>query len=612
METALVGLFGYYGYVARGASDLCVIGANRLCDGVWNLSEVDPERGFCGPKADAEHTAEWTGNTLGLMMQIDYGNPLWIERSMKTGKLIRDLWTDYNDMGRRHFKSNFFGATQIGSGLQMNDSFINYRAISASTSVLAYNRNPTIGKLYTELADAWLYDSMRTDGGKPTGIIPAQVGWPDGRLGGVESPNWWSAVHQLERHPRTINYDWWNEKTKEGQKYKGYVGNLLMAAYQYTGETKYFDPFKAEFELAKKYGYEPIDTRKKKNWKLPKGDKGLTAKPGSELWVAARLQNTQTWPNIERMLKGRQGKVGIVRTKEDIIKTGIFIYNHLEKYWPMFTSEAGPTDRVGFKGIGDAFMIYTGGYRGGPLLKASVTYENTTKDFAAAVLGCDAQGMKILFYSMAPDARMINLVPWELEEAGKYRLVYGIDKNGDGETDKVVEKRDFFFKQVGSKIPIEVKPWTEYVIEIEQIERGRPSDALRPDPGLSVEDVNYNTKSQSITATVHNVGSKAVSNLKVAFYKGSPKTDGELIAVVTIPEIEAPNDLEPRMVTVSATYPISRGQQDIYVVLDPDGKFTNEITTFNNMAHAMLPKPPKQKIEKKTAGLKLNQGGYGP
>ena len=184
METALVGLFGYYGYVARGASDLCVIGANRLCDGVWNLSEVDPERGFCGPKADAEHTAEWTGNTLGLMMQIDYGNPLWIERSMKTGKLIRDLWTDYNDMGRRHFKSNFFGATQIGSGLQMNDSFINYRAISASTSVLAYNRNPTIGKLYTELADAWLYDSMRTDGGKPTGIIPAQVGWPDGRLGG--------------------------------------------------------------------------------------------------------------------------------------------------------------------------------------------------------------------------------------------------------------------------------------------------------------------------------------------------------------------------------------------------------------------------------------------
>ena len=56
---------------------------------------------------DAEHTAESTGDTLGMMMQLGYGNPTWTERRMKAGKLIRDLWTDYNDQNHRHFRSNF-------------------------------------------------------------------------------------------------------------------------------------------------------------------------------------------------------------------------------------------------------------------------------------------------------------------------------------------------------------------------------------------------------------------------------------------------------------------------------------------------------------------------
>ena len=103
-DVELVGLFGYYGYVGRGVSDLCIQGTGKLINGVWNLSEVDPEIGYSLPMADAEHTAEPTGNTLGMMMQLDYGNPIWIERCMKTGKLIRDLWTDYDAQGYRRFR----------------------------------------------------------------------------------------------------------------------------------------------------------------------------------------------------------------------------------------------------------------------------------------------------------------------------------------------------------------------------------------------------------------------------------------------------------------------------------------------------------------------------
>ena len=79
-DVELVGLFGYYGYVGRDVSDLCIEGTRKLVNGVWNLSEVDPETGYSELMGDAEHTAEPTGNTLGMIMQLDYGNPTWIER----------------------------------------------------------------------------------------------------------------------------------------------------------------------------------------------------------------------------------------------------------------------------------------------------------------------------------------------------------------------------------------------------------------------------------------------------------------------------------------------------------------------------------------------------
>ncbi len=393
-DVELVGLFGYYGYISRGVSDTCIEGTRNLVDGVWNLSEVDPTIGYCLPMADAEHSAEWTGNTLGMMAQIDYGNPVWIERSMMAGKLIRDLWTDYNDRGHRHFRANFLGAAQVGAGDRRNDSWINYRAVSPASAVLRYNGNPAIAELYVELAEAWLAAAMSTDRGKPKGVIPAEVSFPEGVSGGVNSPNWWTASHP----PGTVNHDW------QHQQYKGYLVDVLMLAYQQTGDARFLEPLRLEYELAVEHGHEP----------QPSGARGRGARradaengglePGSEAWAAAKLTGTEAWLDAERMIQGRQGALESTRTKAEIIETGREISAHLKTRWPLMTSEAGPTDRVAFVGIVFPFFVYTGGSMGGPLLRAAVTYENTTKDFAAAVLGADTQGLRIIYYSLARSA----------------------------------------------------------------------------------------------------------------------------------------------------------------------------------------------------------------
>ncbi len=596
-DVEMVGLFGYYGYISRDASPVCIQAADKLVDTVWNHSEVDPERGYSAGLGDAEHTAESTGNTLGMMMQIDYGNPIWIERSMKTGKLIRDLWTGMNDKGRRHFKSNFLSATEVGTGDRANDSYINYRAVSPATSVLAYNSNPSILKLYTELADAWVADAMSTERSKPRGVIPAEVSWPEGISGGVNSPNWWTSTHP----PGTVNYDWWSEKTNSGQGYKGYLITLLNAAYDQTRDPKYFEPLRLEYELAAKHGYKPdpsLEGPGKPKW--DPNSPGAKAEPGSDLWVAARIQNSDRWLDAQRKIRGRQAALEMTRTKEYVIERGRLCMEHMRKAWPISTSEAGPTDRVGFVGIVAPFFTYTGGSLGGPLLRAGFTYENTTKDFAAAVLGSDTQGAKILYYSMASDTREIGLVPWEFEPGATYKLRYGVDEDDNETIDRAVEEREFVFQQRGQSIPMVVEPRVNYVIEIDQLQRGRPV-GLYPDPAVCAEDIDYDAERGIVIATIHNVGSKPLNNLTVDFYQGDPESGGRKIGSQVIAELEAPIDLEPRTQTLSVSFKIQGPPTDIYVVLDAADSIEDEITSFNNVAHATLPRPivelPKQKLK---------------
>ena len=259
---------------------------------------------------------------------------------------------------------------------------------------------------------------------------------------------------------------------------------------------------------------------------------------------------------------------------------------HLRTHWPISTSEAGPTDHVGFIGIIDPLFIYTRGSWGRPLLTATLTYENTTEDFAAATVTADPQGLRIYYYTLAPGRRTIGIVPWELEAGGTYRLVYGIDAGDDGKIDIITEQRDFVFPQHGSPVQIDVESRTNYVVEIDQLQRGELIGPA-PDPGLSAQDTRYNPARNLPTARIYNVSFQPIRNIKIAFYDGFPSAGGKPIAVQQIPNIENPNDLEPRMVTVGVNYRLDQ-PTDIYVAIDPDDEINSEITALNNVAHKRL------------------------
>jgi len=627
-DVEVIAAMAYTSHISPDISSLLNAGTQKFLHGLWNYSEIDPELGFYQPLWDAEHSAEWTGNTLGMALQVDYGNPVWIERAMKTGKLMRDIWTDFDDQGLRRFRANYFGAATVGQlrGHQY-DSWINYRAIRPAKAVVWYNQNPAIARVLIELADGWLAVAMSTERGKPRGVIPHNVGFPNGIIGGHDTDHWWDSP---PTGGEITNRPW------EEQAYKEYIYDLLFTAYGLTGDSKYLEPVRLEYELAVKHGFGPVSSTAARLQPTP-GDERVASEAeqaaakrvaaararrqalaqqrgkaadgrsgpvapeldvpeeadlGSESWVAANLGGVKAWLTARRRIEGRKGPLENDVTVEDIVKKARYASAEGRMRYPLMTTEAGPTDRLGFHGWINPLMIYAGARAGGPSLECEVTYRNTTRNFVAAVLGGDPQGLRILYYSLAPAARTIGLVPWNLEPKGRYKLRYGPDRNDDQVADEIIEERVFEFPQRGTEVPLFVEPRVAYVIEIEQMERGGlPS--LTYDPGISSHDIRYAPYAKQILVRVHNLGSKAVREVEVAAYDGDPASGGTLIGLAVIPNLEAPVNLEPATTTIGFEWSPTRATHPIHVVIDPRDRLGQEITTFNNHAWVSVAKPER-------------------
>jgi hypothetical protein len=92
------------------------------------------------------------------------------------------------------------------------------------------------------------------------------------------------------------------------------------------------------------------------------------------------------------------------------------------------------------------------------------------------------------------------------------------------------------------------------------------------------------------------VGSERVRDLEVVAFDGDPKAGGVRIGMQRIPNIEAPNDLEPRTVTVGFSWRPTKKIHEIYVLIDPEDKVKDEITTLNNMVSRRLELDPNRLI----------------
>jgi hypothetical protein len=109
--------------------------------------------------------------------------------------------------------------------------------------------------------DTWVDAAARSERGKPAGIIPSAIHWPDGNVGGL-GPDWWDP----RNHGEATLYQWPSAMTM--------MLDTLLLTYHMTGNEKYLQPIRSMAAIRMKHCKSP-----------PKSP----PQPGSEAWCAAQL-----------------------------------------------------------------------------------------------------------------------------------------------------------------------------------------------------------------------------------------------------------------------------------------------------------------------------------
>jgi len=553
-DVEMIGLFGFDALISEGADDKSLEGAGRFVDGMLESEQVDLELGYSQALADTEHTAELTGDSLPMMIAVDFGNPKWVEFSMKTAVLMRDLWMGENEKGWRQFRSNYLSATAVGTGVRAEDSWINFRAVLPALWAWWYSNDPEIQKLIVDWADCWVKAALSTEKDKPYGVIPAGIGWPDGEIGGHDSPNWYTASHPAG----SVNYDW------SPQSYKSYITTLLTTAFEATRNLSFLEPLRLEAEIAKEYLDDPD----------PRPD------AGSRMWAGMILGQgaVSTYQSIlDRYQLAGSGPSSTLWRPNTVMDSCIDGYNYIRKCYPLMTTEASATDRALFIGVANPFLIFTGGSIGGALLAPQFTYSGLERDFAAFVRDANAGTANISIYGFFEGERNASILPWALDIGGNYLLKTGPDENGDGIMDRVVSETGFNFVSRGQEVEFVLPGEVEYLVSIELNEGGSGIRPLMPDPALDEENIiSIDKEAGIVTVLVHNIGSSPVEDVELALYEGEVMIGGGSVSRLDAPSglLPSVSDAEIRIWKEPAGGPYT-------LVLDPDDEI-HEITDRNN------------------------------
>ena len=219
--------------------------------------------GFNTTITDVEHAAEDTTDNLVPLMMLEPENDQWTKWGLKLGDFMRDVWTGKNERGQTQFKSFYFSATETAPQPQRGlDVIANVGALHPAVLAWQKTGDEKLGAQICNWLDTWVDATARAENGKPSGILPASIRWPDGKVAGAEG-NWWEPV---KPGGYMHSYYVWPSVITE-------MTDLMMLAYVMTGKERYLAPLRSMAAI------------RLKHLKTPTGE----LQPGTEAWCAAQL-----------------------------------------------------------------------------------------------------------------------------------------------------------------------------------------------------------------------------------------------------------------------------------------------------------------------------------
>lgn len=551
-----------------------VDGIERLCLGIWGTA-VNPEFGFSS-YGDAEHSSEPSSDTQPTMMILRWGDPLYIERNMRSARTIRDIYMGIDETGHYRFRSGFYGEGLIGrTPRQEGDVHYNTRTMK-HLQHLAFWGNTEARRVYLSWLEGWRQQTMTDYPGKPAGVVPGQLYWPTGTV-----------IPPAGTTPK----DWVSSNAPDPDAVPGMGGMIMggfLAAYRLTHDARFLEPM---------YRYCMYTS----TGPLVRNDKSL--KPGSREWVLCGQQgdtHTDTMASF-RWLTGDKTvdeylmrfaapyqRYLVTNDLDALIADVEKAAKSMRVNFRLMTDELLQTDRAGLPRMRESLGAYTGAlhnWRDGLTPTMAVTWDVPDTDFAALVVASTEKRLRTWVYSFHDRPVRMGLRLWRLTP-GRYAAAHGEIMKGETTNLRYgwgpVE--EFLYRRRLDTYYVEVPPRKAYCIDLRLTEPIDVPEAA-PDAAIAGRDV-VRQDGGRIEVTVHSVGSEPVRELVVALEAADGDGRWKAVARQQIGNLPAP-ELDP--VTRTVTFEEVPPAKAYRVVLDPDGQL-DELYEDNNVA-TLAPSP---------------------
>ena len=205
------------------------------------MDQEHMRQGYTTRMSDVEHTAEDSADAITPMMHIDPDSDLWREYALKMARFMEKSWTGRNQRGFLQFKSTYFTSEKIDTNPQRAcDTVYHPRVVQPTLLYWQRTGDERLTKLFAAWMDTWVDAAARTERGKPAGIIPTAIHWPEGRVGGL-GPDWWDprnhGEYTLYLYPSAMDL----------------MTHTLLLTHYMTGDPKYLEPIRSMADIRLKY-----------------------------------------------------------------------------------------------------------------------------------------------------------------------------------------------------------------------------------------------------------------------------------------------------------------------------------------------------------------------
>ncbi|HJQ30850.1 MAG TPA: hypothetical protein VJ866_01650, partial [Pyrinomonadaceae bacterium] len=502
-------------------------------------------------QADELHSYEEGIQVLGQSLLLDYGDPVQLERAMETSRALLKL-TGVNAAGHRHIRSSYYSGSKMATeepwGWSKPSSIL---VLHPALMLVQFNGNPEMKRVVTELADGFLAHRHKGE---------------DGRY----------------RLNAAIRF----EDDKDLPWLRGSVLPVFWAAWKWTGDAKYLQPFKDEgprsldsmtadaldlLNLRDEWGKETIAA----------AQPGATSRrptlppPNAAGTNTARAPITPP-PNYAAMHFAWQltGEKRYLETLYAAQMEASAIREYMNTEGSMWIDRVEvPYAELQRARLGGVALTRNSLFPGNAV---SWKFARPGDEEKVAILIPKAtpDALKIVVYNMSDESVTADMVAWDLEP-GRWQISQSAgldDDNQDrGGSEVLSQTKDL---ERGATAPLIFSPHATTVFELKLVERGMPYWS-RPDLGVGRGDVSVSGR--KVTVTVHSLGAVDTRPATLSLVDAT----GKVLSTVAVPALKAPTDLLPKTVTLTFDAPSGARLVGASVRINADAT-TKEITLVNN------------------------------